>query len=256
MLPDDFAQASSIRFALEGALLSSVRGPIWHNGFTRGEDAIPLHCLIWMESPEGMRTQIQKGIQAGFHCLKMKISAATWQSDLQLLAEARELEPLIELRVDANGDFAPDEALDRLQELAPIGISCVEQPIAVGQWDAMSSIIAQSPIRIGLDEELIDCHSFEQRSLMLSVLKPHALIIKPSLHGGLQAAEEYLHLTQGKKCTCWLNSSLESNIGLDILSQWVGEYMPERTQALGTGQLYKENFTVPTQFVTNQLRYI
>lgn len=252
----DYPRQSSIRFALEGALLSSLSEPIWDNAYTRGEEGIPLHHLVWMDSVEGMRHQITQGIHAGYSCVKMKISPETWENDLTLLREARELNPLIELRVDANGAFRPDEALARLVELAPIGISCIEQPIAPHQWDEMRKLIATSPIRIALDEELISCHSLEQRDIMLSNLKPHAIVIKPSLHGGLQAATEYVRLAQKHKIACWLNSSLESNIGRDILAQWAGEYMPHRIQALGTGQLYQQNFNTATQLIDKELRYI
>lgn len=254
--PSDFARQSSIRFAMEGALLSSMQDPIWESAYTRGEQGIPLHHLIWMDTPEGMRTQMQRGIHAGYSCLKMKVSPENWENELALLREARELNPLIELRVDANGSFTPDEALARLEELAHIGISSVEQPIAPRQWEAMAELIAQSPLRIALDEELINCHSYEQREIMMRNLKPHALVIKPSLHGGFQAALEYLKLSREHQCACWLNSSLESNIGLDQLAQWAGLYMPNSIQALGTGQLYCKNFNTSTQLIDKELRYI
>ncbi|MFI3244400.1 MAG: o-succinylbenzoate synthase [Akkermansia sp.] len=252
----DFPRQSSIRFALEGALLSSLHEPIWDNAYTRGEVGIPLHHLIWMDSTEGMRTQITRGINAGYHCIKMKTSPETWATDLQLLREARELNPMVELRVDANGSFSPNDAAERLEELASIGISCIEQPIAPHQWEEMAKLVAQSPVRIALDEELINCHSYEQRELMICNIKPHALVIKPSLHGGLQAAVEYAKLARQHKMACWLNSSLESNIGLNILAQFAGQYMPERIHALGTGHLYQQNFNTPTQLIDKELRYI
>ncbi len=252
----DFAKQSSIRFALEGALISSVKDPLWNNAYTRGEEGIPLHHLIWMGSTNGMRAQITQGINAGYSCIKMKVSAETWEQDLQLMREARELNPLVEIRVDANGSFTIEEAPQRLQELSEIGISCIEQPLPPHHWEAMSQLIANSPIRIALDEELLDCTNFEKREIMLRNIRPHAIVIKPSLHGGLQAAAEYLKIAKELKIDCWINSSLESNIGLDLLAQWVGEYMPHKIHGLGTGQLYKENFNTPTRFINKELRYI
>ncbi len=109
----DFPRQSSIRFALEGALLSNIHQPIWDNAYSRGEVGIPLHHLVWMDGAEGMRAQIKRGIQAGYGSIKMKIAPSTWDTDLQLLREARDLNPLVELRVDANGAFNPDEAAER-----------------------------------------------------------------------------------------------------------------------------------------------
>ncbi len=252
----DLPRQSSIRFALEGALLSSLQEPIWDNAYTRGEVGIPLHHLIWMGSEERMRMQITRGIQAGYSCIKMKVAPDTWETNLQLLREARELNPMVELRLDANGSFSPDEAAERLKELATIGISCIEQPIAPHQWEEMAKLVANSPVRIALDEELINCHSYDQREIMIRNIRPHALVIKPSLHGGIQAAAEYAKLARKHNLACWLNSSLESNIGLDLLAQFAGEYMPERIHALGTGHLYQQNFNTPTQLIDKELRYI
>ncbi len=120
----------------------------------------------------------------------------------------------------------------------------------------MAKLVASAPIRIALDEELIHCPSYEQRELMIRHIKPHALVIKPSLHGGLQAAAEYAQLARQHKIDCWLNSSLESNIGLDLLAQFAGQFMPERIHALGTGQLYEQNFHTATQLIDKELRFI
>ena len=41
----------------------------------------------------------------------------------------------IELRVDANGAFSPDDALNKLQRLAELDLHSIEQPIRAGQWE-------------------------------------------------------------------------------------------------------------------------
>jgi L-alanine-DL-glutamate epimerase-like enolase superfamily enzyme len=65
------------------------------------------------------------------------------------------------LRLDANGGFTPATALEKLKRLAEYDIHSIEQPIKAGQWHEMARLARQSPIPIALDEELIDCPSYE-----------------------------------------------------------------------------------------------
>ena len=63
----------------------------------------------------------------------------------------------VELRVDANGGFTPKEALSRIEALAQYDIHSIEQPIKQHQWTEMARLCAETPLPIGLDEELIWC---------------------------------------------------------------------------------------------------
>ena len=99
---------------------------------------------------------IQK-IQAGFDVIKIKVGALYFDEECRLLESIRKQFSAfkITLRVDANGAFTPDDALEKLNELKRFYLHSIEQPIASGQWDWMQKICAESPIDIALDEELI-----------------------------------------------------------------------------------------------------
>ena len=47
----------------------------------------------------------------------------------------------VELRVDANGAFAPEEAMQRLETLAQYDIHSIEQPIRQHQWQEMHACV-------------------------------------------------------------------------------------------------------------------
>ena len=235
---------SPIRFAVECAFLSVLRGgaPRWDTPFTRSEQGLRIHHLVWMSGVDAMLQSMAIGVKKGFRCLKMKVGAFPFEQELAMLREARSAFPHVEIRVDANGAFAPHEALQKLHALAEVGISSIEQPIAVNQWEQMAELCRISPLPIALDEELIaNCHTESERELLLHSIKPAAVVIKPSLHGGIIAAEHWARLAEEMNIDWWVNSALESSIGLTALAEWCSFSAPQKLHGLGTGQLFADD---------------
>ena len=77
---------------------------------------------------------------------------------------------------------------------------------------------------------------------MLNAVKPQFIVIKPTLHGGISGAEEWIRLAEERHIGWWVTSALESNIGLDAIADWISTKNTTMAQGLGTGQLYKWNF--------------
>jgi L-alanine-DL-glutamate epimerase-like enolase superfamily enzyme len=149
----------ALAFGLETAWRDWQQGGIrqlFENEFSLRRQPIPIHGLIWMGSPADMLQQVHHKISQGHTCLKLKIGALDFAEECALLSVIRRYYPpeRIELRLDANGAFTPDAALDRLGELTRFQIHSIEQPLKPGQWQAMAALCAHSPIKIALDEEL------------------------------------------------------------------------------------------------------
>lgn len=242
---------SPIRFGLECALLAALRPgkPRWNTPFARGEAGIPIHHLIWMDSIDHMLAAMQQGIDAGFTCLKMKVGALPFADEWELLRQAHTAFPEAELRVDANGAFTPHEAPAKLEALAEAGVSLIEQPIRHGQWQEMASLCRQSPLPIALDEELIGTTPD-----ILDTIRPQAIVIKPSLHGGLLAAQNWAQKAESMGIRWWVNSALESRVGLTALAEWCAFAAPGTMQGLGKGNLFTDDVSGPMRLVGNQLK--
>lgn len=113
----------SIQFGLEQAFLSlQSKNPfeIFPSKFTTQQDAIKINGLIWMGEIAFMKRQIAEKLKEGFNCIKIKIGALDFEAECNLLEEIRKTYPAsqIELRLDANGAFLPEEALGKLEKLA------------------------------------------------------------------------------------------------------------------------------------------
>lgn len=238
----------SLAFGAEMALRDLHTGAQrrwWDTPFTRGEQALPTHGLIWMDEIDGMLHQIETKIAAGFTVIKLKIGALPFEQELSLLRSVRSAYPSIEIRLDANGAFTPDEALDRLNALGPLEIAFVEQPVRPGAWSVLADLCRRSPVPIALDEELIAIRSPKERSTLLSSVCPQFLIIKPTLLGGFTAGEEWIAEAEAHGVRWIINSLLESNLGLNAICQWTSAIGGAQIHGLGTGGLFTNNLPSP-----------
>ena len=132
-----------------------------------------------------------------------------------------------------------------LKKLSKFQIHSIEQPIKPRQWKVLHKLCKESPIPIALDEELIGIHSLVDKQNLLEEIQPQYIILKPSLIGGVKACQEWIALAHKNNIEWWITSALESNIGLNVISQFVSNYRPKTPQGLGTGSLFHNNISSP-----------
>lgn len=231
----------SIRLGLEMALLDLRKGGkklFFENDFSVRSKSIPINGLVWMDTKEEMIQQVDKKLAAGFDCIKLKIGALNFEDELEVLKHVRSTSPNVTLRLDANGAFSTNEILGKLKILADFDIHSIEQPIAPGQPAAMRLLTDKSPIPIALDEELI---GVEDKRILLKSLHPQFIVLKPTLLGGFRQTAQWISIAESMNINWWITSYLESNIGLNAIAQFVGNYDVSLPQGLGTGMLYKNN---------------
>jgi len=257
---NEFKQLPSVKFALETAILDLEQGGekrIFLNAFSAGETSIPINGLIWMGDKSFMQQQIRKKLQEGYTCLKLKIGSLDFATELEILKSIRQVAAASDLtiRLDANGAFVLEDALTKLEKLAAWQIHSIEQPIRQGQWTTMQHICQFSPIPVALDEELIGVTEKENKEQLIQFIKPRFIILKPTLLGGFQACSEWISLAEKAGIGWWITSALESNIGLNAISQFTAEYPIKMEQGLGTGQLYHNNITSPLMIEQGKLFY-
>jgi len=247
---DSLSSFPAMKFGFESALLDLEMGGehlLFPSAFTEGRKSMSINGLLWMGNQQYMLEQLEQKLLEGYSCIKMKIGAINFQEELAVLHKIRKNHPAdeIEIRVDANGAFASDEAMEKLAALAQFEIHSIEQPIAVGKWGEMEKLISQTPIPIALDEELIPVREKAQRVALIQQLRPNYIILKPSLLGGFSECDEWISIAENEGVEWWLTSALESNIGLNAIAQYAFSRKVSLPQGLGTGSLYKNNVASP-----------
>ena len=250
----------SMLFGLETALLSFERGgdQLFDTPFARGEEGIPINGLVWMGNYDEMLARLESKMKEGFRCVKLKIGAIDFDKELDLIRHIRSAftKEQIELRVDANGGFTPDDAMNRLEQLAKYDIHSIEQPIRQHQWPDMAQLCKNTPLPIALDEELIGVNIVSMKEHLLDTIRPQYIILEPSWHGGMTGSREWIRMAKERGIGSWITSALESNVGLNAIAQFASDVngpaitMP---QGLGTGMLFTDNIPMPLEIKGNQL---
>jgi o-succinylbenzoate synthase len=251
----------SMLFGLETAVMdlkSKKQGVLFDTAFSRGEVGIPINGLVWMGNYDEMLQRMEEKLEKGFRCVKLKIGAIDFDQELDLVKRIRDRFSFheVELRLDANGAFPYEEALYKLELLSQYAIHSIEQPIRQGQWAYMAELCRESPLPIALDEELIGVNDPEMKHHMLNIIKPRYIILKPSLHGGMQGCREWIDTAREMGIGSWITSALESNIGLNAIAQFASDVYGDNIQmpqGLGTGQLFTDNIPMPLEIRGDKL---
>lgn len=257
---NELREFPSIQFGVEMAFKSleaDVPFLIEPSEFTSGNKAIPINGLVWMGDKSFMKEQIVDKIKEGFQCIKLKIGAIDFLTELDLLKFIRSEFSAneIEIRVDANGAFGLEEALEKLKRLSDFQLHSIEQPIRQGNSEEMAKLCENSPLAIALDEELIGVTSLTKKRELLHVIRPQYIILKPSLVGGYRGSLEWLESLEGMGIGWWITSALESNVGLNAIAQFTYRLDSNMPQGLGTGGLYTNNFISPLEVRDGSLHY-
>ncbi|MDD7318312.1 MAG: o-succinylbenzoate synthase [Prevotella sp.] len=259
---EELRQYPSMLFGLETAMLSLKRGGsrLSDTPFADGKEGIPINGLVWMGTFDEMLPRLEEKLKCGFRCVKVKIGAIDFGDELRLLRliRSRFSKEYVELRVDANGAFKPDEALMRMEQLSHFDIHSIEQPIRQGNRDTLARLCRETPLPIALDEELIGVNGGDEKKGLLEQVKPQYVVLKPSLHGGMAGTREWVETSAALGIGSWITSALESNVGLNAIAHLCASLYGSHItipQGLGTGRLFADNIPMPLEVVGDELWY-
>jgi len=112
--------------------------------------------VVSAEAPEAAVALARRFVDGGLDNLKLKVGVG---DDLARIGAVRKtVGDRVRLRVDANGAWQVAEAIDRIRELAPLGIDWVEQPVSHATTDHVAhlrEVQAAGGIPVMADESLV-----------------------------------------------------------------------------------------------------
>jgi len=242
---------------MQADFLNNCKQEIFESSFYNFESPIAINGLVWMNEPEHMLAQALQKIEAGFSCIKLKVGAIDFEKECWVLEKIREQYPedKVILRVDANGAFTEKDVWQKLEDLAAYGIHSIEQPVKPKQTELMRQLCKDSPVDVALDEELIGIHALEEKENVLEEIDPPFIILKPTLLGGFRETDEWIKAAEYRGIEWWMTSALESNIGLNAITQFTSTHPVYMPQGLGTGGLYHNNIPSPLTVYNGGIYY-
>ena len=247
----------SLRFAFQMAVQNLRMGKeiFFPSEFTSGKEGLPLNAILWRKSHSESLAEFREKVALGFSCVKMKVSEEI-EDMANLLSEIRSEFPKeqIEIRLDANGCFSEDEVWRNLDILSQFEIHSIEQPIQAGQKKGMREICKNSPIPITLDEELMAYPKEEKRNILEEIC-PAFLGLKPQFLGGFSECAEWISLAEEREIGYWISTALESNLGLNALSQWAAIQKTPLAHGLSTVEIFKEETESNLEILNGKLYF-
>jgi o-succinylbenzoate synthase len=199
--------APAAQFAIETALCDALarehRISIAALLRVRGDrvitERVPLAAVV--DDPDDARC----AIAAGIRCLKIKVGPS---GDLARVFAIGEAAPGIALRLDANRSWPRAEVAARLAALAQLPIDYVEEPCRDAHL-LLSEPLAQ---KLALDESLAALTPDELRAALASPALA-AVVLKPTLLGGLSAALELAGRAHRSGVAAIISHGLEGPVG-------------------------------------------
>lgn len=147
-------------------------------------------------------------LKPGDRVLKLKVGARPLAEDLPRLKAVRAAAPGLSLRLDANGAWGREQALESCRALAGLAPEWVEQP-ARGLED-LAWLRAQGLVPIAADEALSSPKALA-RALELDAADVY--VLKPMFLGGLRRTLEAARVIQSRGRRVIVTHALESGVG-------------------------------------------
>ena len=171
---------ASLRFAVESALFDIVARaagkPVRRMLDPDAPNSVLLNGVVGIAAPAAAAKRAADLVRRGFTTLKLKVGD---RDDVERVRAVRAaVGDGARLRIDANGAWDADEALRRLQAMAPFDVDLVEQPCRdVG---ALAAVARCSPILVAADESCVDLDAV---STLVGDRLVGAIVLKPALLG-------------------------------------------------------------------------
>jgi L-Ala-D/L-Glu epimerase len=174
----------------------------------RAADEVAVNAVIGDLPVDAAYDAARMATDAGYRTIKLKAGAAlTAEAEAERVRAVRDAAgPEVALRLDANGAWTPERALDVLRRLDGLGVEYVEQPIAARQIEAMAALRRASRTPVAADE---DVTSVAAARAIIDAGAADVLVVKPAVTGGPQAAMEIAERCDAAGIGVVITTSLE-----------------------------------------------
>lgn len=162
--------------------------------------AVPCNATLTTDTPARVLEQAQAWSTSGFSVFKLKLGSA--DDVAQVEAVRKGLGEGVAIRLDANGSWSLEQALEILTALEPLGIELAEQPVS--DLDSMAALRTRTGITIVADES-VSTPGEAQSAAALGACD--AITVKLSKIGSLDAG-------LGGHLPTYLSSALDGPVGI------------------------------------------
>jgi o-succinylbenzoate synthase len=204
--------------------------PLWRLLGAQAGKPVEVNATIAAADRASAAAQAGAARAAGFRCVKAKVGIG---DDAGRLAAVRAvLGPGVTIRLDANGAWSVDEAVDNLRALAPVGIELCEEPVhGLAQNREVATTVPEVPI--SLDETASAVGALDQRVC-------RAVCLKLAACGGVTGLLDAAQRARAADYEVYLASTLDGPLGIAAALHAAAAIVPDRPCGLATLGLFAD----------------
>jgi L-alanine-DL-glutamate epimerase-like enolase superfamily enzyme len=208
MIGGNFAAKAAVETALFDLVAQLADQPHWRLWGLDAAACPPTSFTIGLDTPERMAEKARAATE--FPILKVKVGVA---DDVARVRAVRAARPEAMLRLDANGGWNPKEAVRRLNELAPLGIELIEQPVEATDYDGLRFVREHAPMPVFADESCVRLEDVPRLAGRVD-----GIVVKLAKCGGLRPARAIMSAAHAHDLRCMLGCMIESSLGISALA--------------------------------------
>ncbi len=202
-VPGQSAAEAAVDMALRDLAGKRLEAPLYELlGLDPGATP-PTSMTIGLDTPEVVEAKVREA--ADFEVLKVKLGTEDDRAVLEAVRDTTDQR----LRVDANEGWTLEDALDRLEWLAKMGVELVEQPLPAAQLAQTRELRRQSPLPLVADESVGRAVDIPRLAGAFD-----AVNIKLMKCGGIGEALRMIHVARAHGMQVMLGCMVESSLGI------------------------------------------
>lgn len=207
-LTDSPAARHGVSLAVLDARSRAAEQPLYrYLGGTDRRESVPVNATIGDGAPDETASAAAASTAAGSPAIKLKVGVRTPEEDLDRLGAVRERCPDVELRIDANGAWSVDKALEILPKLSALDVAVLEQPLSADELAGHARLRGEG-VEIAIDEGLAE-HSPEA---ILAADAADLLVCKPMALGGVDRAREIINSARAAGADALVTTTIDGAI--------------------------------------------
>jgi len=200
------AARSAVSIALHDLVCKRLDLPLYRYWGLDPAETVETCYTVGLADTDEMAERAAEIVAAGYDILKIKLGT---DRDREIVRAVREAAPEATVRVDANGDWDTNTAIEMADWLAEQGVEFVEQPVAADDPAGMRQVREQGTLPVAADESCVVPGDVPAVADIADIA-----VVKLSKCGGPRIAMEMLHAARAHGLDVVLGCMTESNAAI------------------------------------------
>lgn len=204
--PDEAAARAAVSIAVHDLAAKQATEPLYQRLGLDPEAAPRSSYTVAIDEPEAMKDRARRAVESGNEVLKVKLGT---DSDRERLTAVREAAPDARIRVDANTDWTPEQAIENTAWLADLDVEFLEQPVPADDIAGLGRIAAEGAVPVAADESCVTASDVPRVADAVDIV-----VVKLMKCGGIRPAARQIHAAKANGLSVMLGCMVETSASI------------------------------------------